>query len=146
MKVVKGTLLGVAIFQIVSTLIGFFTLVFGSEMYAPALDPTPFAGQYVLAAVLLGVVVGGWQWAAVYVHLRRPQWLALAHALAGFVMVGWIGGECLVLNAFAWAHALWGGAGVLQMVLVLVLLGVLRPLSASGPQDSSLTVSTPAQG
>ena len=51
-----------------------------------------------------------------------------------------------MLNAFAWAHALWGGAGVLQMVLVLVLLGVLRPLSASGPQDSSLTVSTPAQG
>lgn len=127
MKAVRGALLGVAIFQILSTLIGFVTLLLTPEVYAFMLDGTVFEGQYVMAAVLLGVVVGGWQWAAVWVHLRRPRWLALGYALAGLVMIGWIAGECLVMDAFVWPHALWGGAGVLQLVLVLVLLGVLQP-------------------
>lgn len=127
MKGVRAALLGVAIFQVVSTLIGFVTLLLVPDMYAPALAGTIFEGQFVAAAVLLGVVVGGWQWAAVWVHLRRPRWLALGHALAGLVMIGWIAGECLVMDSFTWAHALWGGAGVAQLVLVLVLLGVLRP-------------------
>lgn len=127
MRVVRGWLLGVAIFQIESTLIGFVTLLLMPDAYAFMLDGTLFEGQYVLAAVLLGIVVGGWQWAAVWLHLRRPRWLALGYALAGLVMIGWIAGECLVMDAFMWPHALWGGAGVVQLVLVLVLLGVLRP-------------------
>lgn len=127
MRVVRGWLLGVAIFQIESTLIGFVTLLLMPDAYAFMLDGTLFEGQYVLAAVLLGIVVGGWQWAAVWLHLRRPRWLALGYALAGLVMIGWIVGECLVMDAFMWPHALWGGAGVVQLVLVLVLLGVLRP-------------------
>ena len=50
--------------------------------------------------------------------------------LAGTVMTGWIAGECLVLDSFMWPHALWGGMGVVQLLLVLVLLGVLRPEGA----------------
>ena len=46
-------------------------------------------------------------------------------------MIGWIAGECLVLGIFMWPHALWGGLGVVQLLLVLVLLGVLRPLPGS---------------
>jgi hypothetical protein len=130
MKAVRRALLGVAIFQIISTLIGFVTLLAKPKWYEPALENTVFAGQFVLAAILLGIVVGGWQWVAAYAHLRVPQYLPLAHALAGTVMVGWIGGECLVMNAFAWAHALWGGMGVVQLLLVLVLLGVLKPYHA----------------
>ena len=45
-------------------------------------------------------------------------------------MTGWIAGECLVLDSFMWPHALWGGMGVVQLLLVLVLLGVLRPEGA----------------
>lgn len=127
MRVAREWLLRVAIFQIVSTLIGFVTLLLMPDAYAFMLDGTLFEGQYVLAAVLLGIVGGGWQWAAVWLHLRRPRWLALGYALAGLVMIGWIAGECLVKDAFMWPHALWGGAGAVQLVLVLVLLGVLRP-------------------
>lgn len=130
MTAVRRALFGVAVFQIVSTLIGFVTLLAAPAMYAPALAGTVFEGQFVLSAVLLGVVVGGWQWAAAIVHVRAPRWLGLAHTLAGTVMIGWIAGECLVMDSFHWAHALWGGLGVVQLLLVLVLLGVLRPLDA----------------
>ncbi|WP_130875378.1 hypothetical protein [[Pseudopropionibacterium] massiliense] len=128
MRVARGCLLGIAVFQILSTLVGAVELVVVPRWFAPMLETTVFAGQYVLAALLLGVVVGGFQWAAVVVHLRVRRWLPLGHALAGAVMIGWIAGECLVLNSFLWPHALWGGLGIVQLLLVLVLLGVLRPL------------------
>ena len=41
-------------------------------------------------------------------------------------MLGWIASECLVLDSFMWPHALWGGMGLVQLLLVLVLLDVLR--------------------
>jgi len=117
----------VAIFQALSTLIGFVQLLIVPQWFAAALEGTPFAGQFVVAALLLGVVVGGVQWAAIGVHRRAPQWQPLAHSVAGVVMIGWIFGECLVMDSFVWAHALWGGMGVVQLVLVLLLLGVARP-------------------
>ena len=129
MKLLRRTSLGLAIFQGLSTLVGFIQLLVVPEWYEPILDGTPFAGQYVLAAILLGIVVGGVQWLAVYVHLRHPRWLALGYTIAGTVMLGWIAGECLVLDSFIWPHALWGGLGAVQLLLVLVLLGVLRPQS-----------------
>ncbi|WP_203568394.1 hypothetical protein [Aestuariimicrobium ganziense] len=133
MRVVRRVLLGIALLQALSTLVGSVQLLVVPRWYAPMLDRTVFAGQYVLAALLLGVVVGGFQWAAIIVHRRRPRWLAVAHSLAGLVMVGWIAGECLVLNSFIWPHALWGGLGVAQLVLVQVLLGVLLPQPAADP-------------
>lgn len=136
MRAVRRCLLGISIVQIVSTLIGFVTLLVTPDAYTFMLQGTVFAGQYLLAAILLGLVVGGFQWVAAVVHLRAPQWAPLAHALAGLVMVGWIFGECLVLNMFIWPHALWGGLGVLQVALVLVLLGVLKPLTATPPVPS----------
>ena len=36
-----------------------------------------------------------------------------------------------MLDSFLWPHALWGGMGLVQLLLVLVLLGVLRPLPSS---------------
>ena len=67
------------------------------------------------------------QWAAVVVHLRRRSWLPAAHTIAGAVMLGWIAGECLVLDSFQWMHALWGGIGAIQVLLVAALLGAFRP-------------------
>ncbi len=130
MTALRRTLIGIAFFQIASTLVGAVELTLSPQWFAPMLDGTVFAGQYLLAAALLGVVVGGFQWAAVIVQLRVPAWMPLAHALAGLVMICWIAGECLVLDSFTWPHALWGGLGVVQMVLVLVVLGVLRPFTA----------------
>ena len=117
MRVVRGCLLGIAVFQILSTLLGAVELLVAPQWFAPLLDDTVFAGRYVLAALLLGVVVGGFQWAAVVVHLRMRRRLPLGHALAGTVMTGWIAGECLVLDSFMWPHALWGGMGIVQYFL-----------------------------
>lgn len=127
MKAVRGTMVGLAIFQILSTLLGFFTLLLQPGWYEPMLAGTVFAGQFVLAAVLLGVIVGGFQWAAAILHLRRSRWWVLGHGLAGMVMLGWIAGECLVLDSFFWPHALWGGIGAVQLALAAVALGILRP-------------------
>ncbi|WP_216593665.1 hypothetical protein [Arsenicicoccus sp. oral taxon 190] len=99
--------------------------------FAPMLDGTGFAGRQVLAAILLGLVVGGPQWVGVALHLRRSRWWVTAHTLAGTVMLGWIAGECLVLGAFSWPHALWGGVGALQLLLVCAFLGAF-PARSSG--------------
>lgn len=123
----KTLLIVMAWFQALSTVIGWGTLWFAPSLYDEALDPTAFAGQQLLAGFLLGVIVGGPQWAAIFSGWKWPQWFALTHLIAGFVMVCWIFGECLALNSFIWPHALWGGVGLLQVTLVAAYLGVLRP-------------------
>ena len=89
------------------------------------LSGTFFADHTTIVAFLLGVCVRGFQWSAVICHIKYPQWLPLAHTLADLVMVGWIAGECLVINSFTWPHALWGG------IAVLGLLGVHQPFVAN---------------
>ena len=138
MRGVRRLLLGLAVFQGLSTLVGFVGLLLAPHYFAFLLDGTAFAGRYVLAAVLLGAVVGGFQWAAVVVHLRAPRWLPAAHALAGLVMLGWIAGECLVLGVFMWPHALWGGVGAIQLLLVTVLMGAFRPQPGLRPRSARL--------
>ena len=138
MRGVRRLLLGLAVFQGLSTLVGFVELLLAPHYFAFLLDGTAFAGRYALAAVLLGVVVGGFQWAAVVVHLRAPRWLPAAHALAGLVMLGWIAGECLVLGVFMWPHALWGGVGAVQLLLVTVLMGAFRPQPGLRPRSARL--------
>ena len=138
MRSVRRLLLGLAVFQGLSTLVGFVELLLAPHYFAFLLDGTAFAGRYALAAVLLGAVVGGFQWAAAVVHLRAPRWLPAAHALAGLVMLGWIAGECLVLGVFMWPHALWGGVGAIQLLLVTVLMGAFRPQPGLRPRSARL--------
>lgn len=130
-RTARRLLLGMAVLQALSTLLGMVLLLVTPHIFDFLLDGSAFAGRYVLAAVLLGVVVGGFQWAAVWAHLRRPRHLAMAHTLAGLVMLGWIAGECLVIGVFLWPHALWGGIGALQLLGVTVLLGAFRPQPTS---------------
>lgn len=133
MKWVTRALFVIAVIQVLSTLAGAVTLIIIPQSYTEALANTAFEGQYVLAAILLGIVVGGFQWAAAVIHVKRPTWRAFAHWLAGLVMLGWIAGECLVMNSFLVPHAVWGGLGALQVALVAVLLGVCKPLMATTP-------------
>ncbi len=135
MKLTK-MLLGIAVFQALSTLIGFCELLLKPEWFAPMLAGSIFADKFVAAALLLGMVVGSFQWAAVIVHLRRREWLPFVHTLAGVVMIGWIAGECLVINSFSWPHALWGGIAVVQLLLVLILLGAHQPYPPNTPTSS----------
>ncbi|GAA4795572.1 hypothetical protein FRX94_10460 [Corynebacterium canis] len=122
----RRAMLAIAVFQGLSTLLGAVLLLFKPHYFAFLLDGTAFAGQYLLAALLLGVVVDGTQWAAIWIHVRTPQWLAAGYAVAGFVMLGWILGECLAIGVFIWPHAFWGGVGALQVLLLTAYLGAFR--------------------
>lgn len=53
MRVVRGCLLGIAVFQILSTLLGAVELLVAPQWFAPLLDDTVFAGERL---VLLGVL------------------------------------------------------------------------------------------
>ncbi len=143
MKPLANLLLSVAVFQIVSTLVGFVTLLTWPAGYASWLDGTVFAGQYALAALLLGVVVGGFQWVAAILQASRSEWWLLGHLSAGVVMLGWIAGECLVLDSFIWPHAFWGGLGALQIVLVGVCLGATQPQPIPGSRNASCSQPKP---
>ena len=121
-----GCLLGFAIFQGLSAWVGMVELLLAPSGSRPCCRARPSWEQTGLAALLLGAV-GVVQWAAVVVHLRRRSWLPAAHTIAGAVMLGWIAGECLVLDSFQWMHALWGGIGAIQVLLVAALLGAFRP-------------------
>ena len=127
MRRLRGWMLGLAVFQGLSTLVGMVELILAPQWFAPMLAGTAFAERTGLVALLLGVVVGGPQWTAVAAHLRWRAWMPAAHTAAGMVMLGWIAGECLVIDSFMWTHALWGGVGALQVLAVAVLLGAFRP-------------------
>ena len=53
MRVVQGCLLGIAVFQILSTLLGAVELLVAPQWFAPLLGDTVFAGE---CLVLLGVL------------------------------------------------------------------------------------------
>ncbi len=133
MRALRRVVFGLALFQALSTVLGAATLALRPQWYDRALAGTLFEGLQLLAAVLLVVVVGGSQWVALGVHLRRPQWLHLGHLVAAVVMIGWIAVECLILDSFIWPHALWGALAVLQVLVVALLLGALRPQPALAP-------------
>lgn len=137
LRALRRVVFGLALFQALSTVLGTATLVLRPQWYERALEGTLFEGLQLVAAVVLAVVVGGSQWVALGVHLRRPQWLHLGHLVAAVVMIGWIAVECLILDSFIWPHALWGGLAVAQVLVVTLLLGALRPQPALAPSGAA---------
>jgi hypothetical protein len=118
-------LLGVAIFEVASALLGCFMLLYdGLGIFGDVLKGTTFEGQYVLGGLLLGVVVGGTQAIAVIGQLRRRGWAWIAHTVAGFTMAIWIFGEVGVLGAMVAIHVFYFAAGLLQIGAVMVVLGL----------------------
>ncbi|MDR7328890.1 hypothetical protein [Corynebacterium guangdongense] len=129
-------------FNAVSTLIGLAMLWFRPSLVSPALEGTSFEGQTLLGGALLGIVVGGFQWAAIGVDKRAPHWRWAAHLLAGAVMLGWIFGEALVLDSFVLLHLLYGVTGAAQIIAPAVALGALKaqaPADPEGPPAASAT-------
>lgn len=121
----RGLLLGVAIFEVLSALVGCFMLLYdGKGIFADVLKGTAFDGQYVLGGLLLGVVVGGTQALALTGQLSRKPWAWLAHTVAGFAMVIWIFGEVGVLASMAFIHVFYFAMGLLQIGAVMVVLGL----------------------
>lgn len=89
------------------------------------LEGSPF-DSYLGPGLILLVVVGGSHLLAFLLLLRRHRWAPAAAAVAGCGIVIWIFVQ-MVIIPFSFLQAAYFGAGLLELVLVLLLLDVLHP-------------------
>lgn len=99
-------------------------LTLGGGMGLPAewLEGSVFA-SYFWPGVILGVVVGGAQAAALATQYRRLEMAWGMHAAAGLIMVIWIFVEVALLLVWSPLHAVFFSSGVIQIVLAVLALG-----------------------
>lgn len=123
---VRGTLVGVGIFNALSAVGGGIGLLTPGSMGIP-LETISGAGftSFVVPALILLVVVGGTQALAAVTELRRMPRARFWGAVAGFAMVVFIFVELAVMRGFSVLHGIYFTTGLLQLALVLALLDVL---------------------
>jgi len=105
-------------------MIGALDAGFSSSWTPPAayLEGSPFS-SYLVPGVILAVVVGGGHVFAFAELERRRPWALLAAAAAGFALLVWIFVQ-MALIPFSVLQAVYFGAGLLEIGLVLLLLDV----------------------
>jgi hypothetical protein len=81
--------------------------------------------SYAVPGFILGVVVGGTQFAAAIALLRRKRIALLLSAIAGFGMLIWIFVELAIIRQYSWLQSAYFALGALELILVLGLLGIL---------------------
>jgi hypothetical protein len=123
-------LVGVDLLAALSAIVGAIGLVVGfMNIPLNGLHGTPFA-DFTVPALLLGFVVGGSALAAAAIALFRPwrgtllgSWRldALASALAGCIMVGWMTVEVAMLGLVIWVQAAYFVVGLLMVGLAVLL-------------------------
>ena len=87
------------------------------------LEASPFTG-YLLPGVLLLVVIGGFHAAAFFAGIRRSPWAPFVGAAAGMALLTWIFVQ-MIWIPFSPLQAVYEGAAILELGLLLVRLGVL---------------------
>jgi hypothetical protein len=123
---VRITVIAVNLFAALSAFAGAIGLVVGyMNIPLSVLSTSPFA-DFTIPALLLGVVVGGSALAAALLALFGPQRLALfgpwrfdalAAAIAGCIMVGWILIEIAMIGLGSWLQPAY-------LIVGLVMIGV----------------------
>ena len=105
-------------------MIGALDAGFSSSWTPPEeyLEGSPFP-SYLVPGVILAVVVGGGHVFAFAELERRRPWALLAAAAAGFALLVWIFVQ-MALIPFSVLQAVYFGAGLLEIGLVLLLLDV----------------------
>src|SRR5262249_25405883 len=132
-KTVRIAVIAVNLFAALSALAGALGLVVGyMDIPLSELRGTPFV-DFTVPALLLGFVVGGSALAAALIALLGPRRVALfeplrvdalAAAVAGCIMVGWMMVEIAMIGLDIWVQALYlvvgglmiGLAGLLQWI------------------------------
>lgn len=122
----RRALVAVDGFAGVAALIGMMIVVFGWGYQFPTrwLDGTPFT-SYTIPGLILGLGVGGSALVAMVATLKSPRVGAVASAVAGIIMVGWIVGEYILIPeirffanlATNWQQGLYFGIGIAMLVL-----------------------------
>jgi len=105
-------------------MIGALDAGFSSSWTPPAeyLEGSPFP-SYLVPGVILAVVIGGGHGFAFAELERHRPWALLAAAAAGFALLVWIFVQMAVIP-FSVLQAVYFGAGLLEIGLVLLLLDV----------------------
>ena len=85
---------------------------------------SPFT-SFVIPGIVLFVVVGGSQFVAAVLLLRRREAGLLWSTVAGIGMLVWIFVEIMIIGGGAWLQTLYFLTGLAQVVLVLALLGIV---------------------
>jgi hypothetical protein len=127
--IVRRTLIASLWFGAISAIAGGLLGVFvnGAGVPLSYLRDTPF-DSYMVPGLLLGVVIGGTQLAAVILLQRRHPYGLAAAVVAGFGMIVWIFVELAVISEYSPLQAVYLGVGVAELLLVFFALGLLTPL------------------
>ena len=89
------------------------------------LEGTPF-DSFVLPGLILLIVVAGTHVLAFVLLLRRTTWALAASAVAGCGMMIWVFVQ-MVFIPYSFLQAVYFGAGLLEIVLVLLMLDLFHP-------------------
>ncbi|WP_257614114.1 hypothetical protein [Arthrobacter sp. 31Y] len=98
------------------------------------LDGSPFS-SYLVPGLLLALIVGGSHTVAFVLLLRRRGLASMAAATAGYSILVWIFVQ-MALIPFSALQAAYFGAGLAEVGLLLLLLGVISPEPAGGVPGS----------
>lgn len=123
-------------FNALSALIGLVGLTVGGGMGLPEewLDGTGFS-SYFWPGVILGIVVGGTQVAALFAQYRGYRLAWGMHAAAGLTLMIWIFVEIAVMLVWSPLHGVYFATGVVQTVLAVLALGAWpRPFLDRRPE------------
>lgn len=128
--VITHTLIGALGFGAVSAVAGGMFALSGT---APSniLVGTPFT-SFVVPGLILGLVVGGTQFAAAVAVIRAHPARLLLAAVAGFGMLIWIFTE-LAMIGYYFLQTVYFTLGGVELILVLALLGVAPSLLQPAP-------------
>jgi hypothetical protein len=96
----------------------------GLSMPKSLLADTPFS-TFTIPGLILALVVGGTQTAAVWALLTRRRSALLWSAVAGFGMLIWIIIEIGFIRALTYAQVIYVVTALMQLALVFALLGIV---------------------
>ncbi len=86
------------------------------------LENTPF-NNYMVPGILLALLVGGVNMAAVFFNLQRHRARYNWAIAGGFMISLWIGVQLLLIQAAHWLHFIYLGIGVLIILIAYQLKG-----------------------
>ena len=100
---------------------------FGNAATLSLLERSPF-DSFTGPGIILAVVGGGTHATAIVFALVNRRLALAAAAVAAFGMILWIYAEVSILLVYHWLQTVYFVAGIAQLVIVLLLLGVLPKL------------------
>lgn len=111
-------------FNLISALIGMVGLTVGGGLGIPLewLEGSIFT-SYFWPGVILGVVVGGIQAAALAAQYGRYRLAWGLHAAAGLTMMIWIFVEIAIMLVWSPLHGIYFATGLIQSILAVLALG-----------------------